>query len=130
MYPAKRPEVRIGEIPLKPPVNGWWMLPDFPEWVFAEGRWFRRATWSNPFYAGVVAQYREPKPRDAMHLRVFNDWHYEIDHLDEDNPDRGRVVQHFFNDMAIGKFIRDAAPYVAVAWLAYLGVTALTRRAA
>lgn len=79
-------------------------------------------------YDRVVAQYREQRARNSMHLMVFTDGHYEIDHLDEDNPDRGRVAQHFFCDVPIGKFVRDVAPYVAIAGLAYLGLRAFTRR--
>lgn len=127
--PARRPDVRIGEIPVRPVISDWWTLGSFPEWVVVRGRLFQRASWAYP-YDGVVAQYREHATRNAMHLMVFRDGHFEIDHIDEDNPDRGRVVEHFFNDVPIGKFIRDAAPFVAAIAVGYLGGKALAKLAA
>lgn len=54
------------------PFTGYWNRRDFPDVVRVDGR------------------------------MVHDDWTWSIDHLDEDNPDRGRHVQHFFNDHPLG----------------------------
>jgi hypothetical protein len=110
----------LGEVPVDPPDRGVWPWRHFFDIVrHVDGRVFVRSKiFAWPFYDGVRAQYREARDRFAAHLFVRDDWTYEINHLDEDNPDRGRWPQHFFNDTPPGKVIKAAAPYVAVGLIA------------
>ena len=103
----------IGELSLAPPLSGTWSLPDFPEQVIVEGRSFRRASWRQS-YKGVVEQYREERAQESMHLMVYSDGRWVVDHVDDDNPDRGRAISHFFNDHPAGKMIKSAAPIVGL----------------
>lgn len=87
---------------LAQPIAGWWTLQEFPERVAAGGRTFRLARWKQG-YPGVVEQYREEVERYSMHMKVYANGYWVIDHIDEDNPDLGRELPHFFNDHPVGK---------------------------
>lgn len=52
----------------------------------------------------IVAQYREHRERDSMHLHVLADGTWRIDHTDDFNPDVGpwSAVRHFLADHPIG----------------------------
>jgi hypothetical protein len=80
-------------IPVRPALRGRWALDHFPPSVRLFGRIFRRAgfSWPKP---GVVAQYREAVPQRSMHLVVYRNGNFMIDHLDEENPDGGRAMAH------------------------------------
>ncbi len=103
----------LGETWLPQPITGWWTLPDYPDVVNAAGRRFRRARWKQD-YDGVVEQYREEVAQNSMHLKVYEDGRWVIDHVDEDNPDMGREVPHFFNDHPLGQFLKAAGAVVGV----------------
>lgn len=105
--------IGAGALPVSPALTGQWTLPDFPERVMVNGRSFRKAWWRQA-YDGVVEQYREETPTNSMHLKVYADRRWTVDHIDEDNPDLGRPVEHFFSDHPVGKFIKVAAPIAAV----------------
>lgn len=109
-----RPTVTIGELPMVPALGGWWTLPNFPERVSIQGRLFRRAGWRQP-YEGVVEQYREEVPCNSRHLKVYSDGRWLVDHVDQDNPDLGRPVEHFFNDHPVGKVLKATAPFLGLA---------------
>ncbi len=94
----------LGEMGLRTPMQGRWSPAGFPEYVFLDGVRFRKARWRQP-YDGVVEQYRQDVPRMSAHLKVYADGRWEIDHVDEDNPDHGRPVEHFFNDHPVGKVV-------------------------
>lgn len=111
---SSRSTVTTGELPLAPALEGWWTLPNFPERVWIDGRLFRRADWRQP-YERVVEQYREDVPRDSMHLKVYSSGRWIVDHIDQDNPDLGRPLEHFFNDHPVGKTLKAAAPLIALA---------------
>jgi len=104
----------LGEIWLPYPITGWWTLPDFPDRVRVGHRLFRRACWQRP-YDGVVEQYREELAQNSMRLTVYPDGRWVIDHVDEDHPDLGRKVPHFFNDHPVGKFLKVAGAVAGVA---------------
>jgi hypothetical protein len=87
------------------------------------GARFNKARWKAP-YDGVVEQYREAVPQNSMHLKVRADGTWILDHIDNDNPDMGREVQHFINDHPVGQFIKGAATVAAVGFLA-VGVASL-----
>jgi hypothetical protein len=71
----------------------------FPERLELGGRTFVRSdNWSAPL-PGVVRQYREDVDRHSMHLYVRSDHTWEIDHVDEANPERGLVLEHAFRDV-------------------------------
>ena len=117
----------LGEAWLPQPIVGRWTPTGFPQHVVAAGRLFERARWQQP-YPGVVEQYREVRPRNSAHLMVHADRTWRIDHIDEDNPDRGRVIEHGLNDTTLGKAIKAVAVGVVVVGGAYLlgrGVAAL-----
>ena len=114
--------ISIGALPLAPVLEGPWTLPNFPERIVLLGRSFRRAGWRQP-YEGVVEQYREENVRNSMHLKIFSDGRWVVDHIDEDNPDLGRPIEHFFNDHPVGRFAKAAAPLCAVA----VGILVLAR---
>lgn len=99
----------IGAIPIEPAITGTWPFGDvFPPTVQLGDRTFQIATWAWPLYSGVVQQYREAVPTNAMHLLVFRDGSFEIGHLDEANPDRGLVLQHAALDAPLGTAIACA----------------------
>jgi hypothetical protein len=89
---------------LDPPVTGFWNLNGFPEVVFIRNRRFRRALLKQD-YPRVVAQYREDVERKSRHLKVYESGVWAIDHVDDDNPDRGRALPHFFNDHPLGPIV-------------------------
>lgn len=90
----------VGEIPITPALQGAWPLQDFPERAVVLGRTFARShAWAFP-YSGVVAQYREDVDRNSMHLRVYEDGHFDITHMDEANPERGLVLEHAIKDVS------------------------------
>jgi hypothetical protein len=86
---------------INPPIIGYWNLRDFPDVVWFAGASFRKAVIKQG-YDGVVEQYREDVEKNSRHLKVRADGTWCIDHVDEDNPDRGRPIQHFFNDHPLG----------------------------
>ena len=103
-------------------MRGTWTLPDFPDEIWLGDRLFRKAQWRQP-YDGVVEQYREAVARNSAHLKVFANGVWEIDHIDEDNPDMGRPIEHFFNDHPLGKAIK----VVGIFALAFAAVGAVAR---
>ena len=111
----------LGESLLAEPLTGWWTLSGFPEQVFLAGRRFLGARWKDE-YPDVVEQYREAVPRNSMHLKISRDGRWVIDHIDEDNPDLGREIPHFFNDHAFGRFLKAAGVVVGVAGCACLAI--------
>lgn len=89
----------VGFATLPEPLRGAWPYADFPERVTLGGRSFTRSdTWAAPL-PGVVKQYREDVDRGSMHLYVRNDHTWEIDHVDEANPERGLVLEHAVKDV-------------------------------
>ncbi len=86
----------VGLVQLDPPETGDWPLQGFPECVELGGRVYRRARWCRP-QRGVV-QYREDAPTRSRHLKVSGG-RWWIDHIDDHNPDRGRVWQHYRDDV-------------------------------
>lgn len=89
----------VGFATLPEPLRGPWLYADFPEHVQLHGRSFTRSTtWAAPM-PHVVAQYREDVDRGSMHLYVRDDRTWEIDHVDEANPERGLVLEHTFKDV-------------------------------
>lgn len=94
----------VGETPLNPPLRGAWTLAGFPERATLLGRSFALAhSWTFP-YPGVVAQYREDVDHDSMHLRVFEDGHFDVTHIDAANPERGHALEHAIRDVS-GTFL-------------------------
>ena len=81
-----------------------------------------RARWTWPFYRGVVGQYREAVAKNARHLFVFGDGHFEIDHIDEANPDQGALLGHFLQDTLDADTAKAAARSVAQWLLLHLGL--------
>lgn len=119
-----------GELVLHPALAGVWPFPDFPERVSlavlpgASPRAFAKARWRQG-YPGVIEQYREETPTASMHLMVYGmpeggmrSW--KVDHLDDDNPDMGRPIQHFFADHPLGKAFVAARPALSVVIFAVL----------
>lgn len=95
----------VGFVSLPEPLRGPWQVRDeagaldFPPHVSIGGRDFTRSTtWAAP-YPGVVAQYREDRDREAMHLMVQSDGTWFVDHVDEANPERGLVLEHAYRDV-------------------------------
>lgn len=78
-------------------LTGKWTHEGFPSTVTLGGVRFKLAGWAKP-YRDVVAQYREDTKRESRHLKVFDDGHWTIDHVDTHNPDTGNAVGHFFQD--------------------------------
>jgi len=89
---------------INPPITGYWNRRDFPDVVRLDGAVFRKAVMKQP-YDGVIEQYREDVTTNSRHLKVFANRTWCIDHVDEDNPDRGRPIQHFFNDHPLGALV-------------------------
>jgi hypothetical protein len=96
------------ELGMGVPIIGTWPWGDCPDAVLIHDRLFRKARWQQP-YAGVVEQYREAVARNSAHMKVYADGTWVIDHVDQDNPDMGRPVEHFLNDHPLGKFAKVAA---------------------
>lgn len=89
----------VGFATLPEPLRGAWPFADYPARVELGGRSFVRSdTWAVPLQH-VVRQYREDRDRDSMHLYVRDDGTWEIDHIDEANPERGLVLEHAFRDV-------------------------------
>jgi hypothetical protein len=88
----------VGFARLPETLTGTWPFQGFPERVQLLGRAFTRSRKYAFPYAGVVAQYREDKDHESMHLMVFGDGHFEIDHIDDANPERGHVLEHALKD--------------------------------
>lgn len=95
----------LGESRLPVPVSDNWPLPNFPDEIWLGDRLFRKAQWQQD-YVGVVEQYREAVARNSAHMKVYANGVWVIDHIDEDNPDMGRPVEHFFNDHPLGQFLK------------------------
>jgi hypothetical protein len=93
---ANRSAGVVGLVPLEPAETGAWPFEGFPDRVELDGRVYVRARWQRPL-AGVV-QYREDRPTCSRHLLVRSG-RWSIDHIDEHNPDRGRVWQHYRSDV-------------------------------
>lgn len=93
MSPAVEPQ-GVGTIPVEPVITGTWPFGSYPDVVSVGGATFRRAVWAWPFYSGVVAQYRQDVATNAMHLMVYRDGSFVIEHMDEANPDAGLVLEH------------------------------------
>jgi len=94
----------LGKIPVIPAITGTWPLGFFPPEVQIAGTTFRRATWASPFL-DAAAQYREVADYDAMHLIVYRNGSFVIDHLDEANPDQGHVLEHAVLDVPLATTI-------------------------
>lgn len=90
--------------PLEPPYQGDWELTEFPDAIDVDGVIFARAVRKQP-YPGVIEQYREAVERDSMHMLVFQDGSYLVDHVDQYNPDMGAPARHFLTDHTVGRFI-------------------------
>jgi hypothetical protein len=76
----------IGTIPVEPAIYGTWPFGSYPDVVSVNGTTFRKAVWAWP-YPSVVAQYRQDVATDAMHLMVYRDGSFVIEHMDEISPD-------------------------------------------
>lgn len=98
----------LGEYWFPQPIVGRWTPAGFPQHVVAAGRLFERARWKQA-YPGVVEQYREVRSQSSAHLMVQADGTWRVDHIDDDNPDRGRIIEHGLNDTTLGKVIKAAA---------------------
>lgn len=89
----------VGFASLAEPLRGPWPFADFPQHVQLSGRSFTRSDkWAAPL-PHVRKQYREDVDRNSMHLNVLDDGSWEIDHIDEANPERGLVLEHTFRDV-------------------------------
>ena len=89
----------VGFATLSEPLRGAWQFADYPARVELGGRSFVRSdTWAAPL-PHVVRQYREDVDRHSMHLYVRDDHTWEIDHVDDANPERGLVLEHTFRDV-------------------------------
>lgn len=117
----------VGFASLPEPLRGAWTFDGFPLRVDIGGRSFVRSdTWAAPL-PGVIRQYREDVDRHSMHLVVKDDGMWEIDHVDEANPERGLVLEHAFRDVVqtpIGALILAAGVIGVSAGISF----ALTRR--
>ena len=111
----------LGESNLSKPLSGYWSLPSFPDEILLGDRLFRKAKWRQE-YEGVIEQYREAVVQDSGHMKVYANGVWEIDHVDEDNPDMGRPVEHFFNDHPVGKAIKVVGVFALAA--AAVGIVA------
>lgn len=86
-------------IPLRQVERGRWPKGQLPAAALIGGRLYRRAKWSWP-RKGVVAQYREARARLSRHLYVREDGTWEVNHVDEVNPDGpGGALAHFWRDV-------------------------------
>jgi hypothetical protein len=95
----------LGKIPVIPTITGTWPLGNlFPHEVQIGGVTFRRATWASPF-DGASAQYREVTDYNAMHLVIYRNGSFVIDHLDEANPDQRHVLEHAVLDVPLATTI-------------------------
>ncbi|MCW8134441.1 MAG: hypothetical protein KIT75_02080 [Planctomycetota bacterium] len=112
----------LGESNLPVPLSGYWPLNSYPDEVLVNGRLFRKAQWRQP-YDGVVEQYREAVARNSAHMKVYANGVWVIDHIDEDNPDMGRPIEHFLNDHPVGKTVK----VVGIFALAFLLVGAAAK---
>jgi hypothetical protein len=112
--------IGVGTLPVDPPITGQWPFQGFPSSVQLNGVAFNRAEWAWPLYSGVVAQYREAIPNDAMHLLVYRDGFFEIGHLDEINPDLGSPLEHAVVDAPLATSIACAVGGFAIGLVAGL----------
>lgn len=88
---------------LDTPESGVWPFGnDFPDAIEVDGMTFERAIRKQP-YSGVVEQYRQTNDKDSAHLMVLENGVWQIDHIDEYNPDMGHPVKHFLIDHPFGK---------------------------
>jgi hypothetical protein len=87
----------VGAIALPKPITGTWPYAELPQVVFVNRKRFVKAKIqaSKP---GVIGQYREDVPENSQHLYVCSNGRYVIDHVDEANPDHGRMLEHFLKD--------------------------------
>jgi hypothetical protein len=92
---------------LDPPIEGAWPYASFPDRVIVRGAAFARARWKQE-REGVLEQYREEVPERSMHLFIFVDGNYRIEHVDDHNPDADpvRAARHFLSDYAPGRAAR------------------------
>ncbi|HLO20033.1 MAG TPA: hypothetical protein VK192_06020 [Sphingomicrobium sp.] len=92
--------VAVGFVELAQPLTGPWPFSSPPEHVQVFGKDFVRSRrWVFP-RRNVVAQYREAVDHQSMHLMVYSDGHFEIDHVDAANPERGHVIEHAMRDVS------------------------------
>lgn len=117
------PHFAVGFAPLPEKLAGDWPFSDYPERVDLLGKSFTRSRkWAFP-YAGVVAQYREDVDRHSMHLMVLADGSFEVDHVDDANPERGHVLEHALKDVsnttggALVILAGGAAVVAGISWL-------------
>lgn len=119
--------MKVGFAELAQPLRGQWTLSGYPPSVTLLGRVFKRSTkWAAPYHL-VVAQYREDVDRNSMHLMVYADGHWVIEHTDDANPERGLVLEHTFRDVIqtpAGAAVFTLAVVLVSAGLSY----AFTRR--
>jgi hypothetical protein len=120
----------LGTIPIEPALSGTWPFHGFPSQVQldisgdGDVRTFALATWAWPLYSGVIEQYREAVSTNAMHLMVYRDGSFVIDHMDEISPDLGNPLQHAVLDAPLGTAIAVA---VAAFGLGLIGGLLLLR---
>jgi hypothetical protein len=88
----------VGILPVEPALTGQWPYDGFPTSVELDGVTFNLAEWAWPFYSGVIAQYRQDTPTNAMHLLVYRNGQYVIRHQDEINPDLNSPIAHALVD--------------------------------
>jgi len=103
-------EAGLGRIPIEPVLYGTWPITGNPEQDFptevqfnaGDGivRTFKRSFWEWPLFSGVICQYREAVDYDAMHLLIYRNGTYRIDHVDEVNPSKS-LLQHAALDAPI-----------------------------
>lgn len=81
---------------LERPIRAAWPARGLPQVVYLDGvRFVRSRGIGRP---GVVAHYRQDRPRDCAHAYVLDDGTYLIDHVDRWNPHQ-HLVRHFFADV-------------------------------
>jgi hypothetical protein len=119
LHPLMSHVTGTGTLPVEPALTGQWPFDGFPPAVRLEGATFLVARWINPFRSGVVAQYREAVPANAMHMLVYRNGFYVIGHIDEVSPDPspggpGNPVAHALVD----------APLATTVVLGALGLSA------
>jgi hypothetical protein len=104
-YRAGSPAKGVGILPVEPALTGTWPYDGFPASVQLEGVTFNLAQWAWPLYSGVIAQYRQDVPTNAMHLLVYRNGQYVIRHVDEINPDLNSPIAHALVDAPLATAI-------------------------
>lgn len=94
---------------LPQPLHGRWIARGYPEVVSIriDGHEvaFRKTAWAHS-KPGVIAQYREMREHDSLHLSVLSNGSFVIDHIDCFNPDYGlaNAAKHADHDAGWGGF--------------------------